>query len=119
MGICKMRTSVPRDPNDPDLQSFNPLFPKGSCFGEDGLIGPVNFIDLHPTIELHISKVITLTPSTLFFWRQSTKDGLYGLRLIWKCLASRVGLDNQPAHWCDYLIFAFLCGTFPLRKRAR
>jgi len=67
-----------KDPNDPDLQSFNPLFPKGSYFGEEGLIGPVNFFDLHPTIELHISKAITLTPSTLFFWRQSTKDGLYG-----------------------------------------
>jgi hypothetical protein len=66
------------DPNNPDLQSFNPLFPKGSYFGEDGQIGPVNFFDLHPTIELHISKAITLTPSTLFFWRQSTKDGLYG-----------------------------------------
>ena len=67
-----------KDPNNPDLQSFNPLFPKGSYFGEDGLIGPVNFFDLHPTIELHVSKAITLMSSTLFFWRQSTKDGLYG-----------------------------------------
>jgi hypothetical protein len=67
-----------KDPNNPDLQSFNPLFPKGSYFGEEGLIGPVNFFDLHPTIDLHISKAITLVPSTLFFWRQSTEDGLYG-----------------------------------------
>ena len=67
-----------KDPNNPDLQSFNPLFPKGAYFGEDSLIGPVNFFDLHPTAELHISKAFTLMPSTLFFWRQSTNDGLYG-----------------------------------------
>ena len=67
-----------KDPNNPDLQSFNPLFPKGAYFGEDSLIGPVNFFDLHPTAELHISRAFTLMPSTLFFWRQSTNDGLYG-----------------------------------------
>jgi hypothetical protein len=40
-----------RDPNDPALQTFNPLFPKGKYFGEAGLIGPVNLINLHPSLK--------------------------------------------------------------------
>ena len=68
-----------KDPTNPDLQSFNPLFPKGAYFGEESLLGPVNFMDLHPSADLHFSRKLTLTPAVDFFWRQSTKDGLYGV----------------------------------------
>ena len=46
-------TSGDRDPSRALLQSFNPLFPRGAYFGENQLIGPVNHIDLHPSIDLH------------------------------------------------------------------
>jgi len=38
------------NPNDKDLQTFNPLFPKGKYFGELSLLGPYNLINLHPSI---------------------------------------------------------------------
>jgi hypothetical protein len=72
-------TSGDRDPSAPTLQSFNPLFPKGAYFGENQLIGPVNHIDLHPSVDLHPVQGVTLTPSWDFFWRESTKDGVYGV----------------------------------------
>jgi hypothetical protein len=40
LGLKADVTSGDRDPNDRDLQTFNPLFPKGAYFGETGLIGP-------------------------------------------------------------------------------
>ncbi|HJV35374.1 alginate export family protein [Geomonas sp.] len=66
-----------RDPNNPDLQTFNPLFPKGAYFSEDGLVGPVNFINVNPSVELHLPKNLTLTANWDFFWRESLHDGLY------------------------------------------
>ncbi len=65
------------DPADPDLQTFNPLFPKGAYFSEAGLIGPANFIDLNPSIDLHLAGSVTLTFNWDFFWRESTSDGIY------------------------------------------
>jgi len=65
------------NPNDPDLQTFNPLFPKGAYFSEAGLIGPANFIDLNPGLDLHPGDRLTLTLNWDIFWRESAGDGLY------------------------------------------
>ena len=70
-------TSGDRDPGDSDLQTFNALFPKGAYFSENGLIGPANHMDLHPSIELHPSGSITFTADAAFFWRESSRDGVY------------------------------------------
>lgn len=72
-------TSGDRDPNDPDLQTFNPLFPRGGYFAETGLIGPQNHIDLHPSLELHPTSKVTFTTDLDFFWRESSHDGVYGI----------------------------------------
>lgn len=72
-------TSGDKDPDDPTLQSFDPLFPKGAYFGENQLIGPVNHIDLHPSVDFRPFRRVTVSPSWLFFWRQSLQDGLYGV----------------------------------------
>jgi len=45
-----------QDPNNPNLNTFNALFPKGAYFSETGLIGPANIIDVHPGIELQLTK---------------------------------------------------------------
>lgn len=71
-------TSGDDDPNDPDLQTFNALFPRGAYFSETGLIGPANHIDLHPSLELSPTERLTLTFDWNFFWRESTSDGIYG-----------------------------------------
>jgi hypothetical protein len=71
-------TSGDRDPRDPDLETFNPLFPRGSHFGEIGLLGPVNHIDLHPSIDLHLLEGLLFWTDWAFFWRESADDGIYG-----------------------------------------
>jgi hypothetical protein len=65
------------DPSSQDLQTFNPLFPKGAYFSEAGLIGPANFIDLNPCLDFHLTNHLTLILDWDFFWRESTRDGLY------------------------------------------
>src|SRR5204863_6269040 len=72
LGLRADVTSGDRNPNDKDLQTFNPLFPKGAYFSETALIGPQNHIDVHPGIELHPTRTVTLNADVDFFWREST-----------------------------------------------
>jgi hypothetical protein len=65
------------DPADADLQTFNALFPKGKYFGEIGLLGPYNLINLHPTLEVNLSKEWTTSLAAVFYWRENTHDGIY------------------------------------------
>jgi hypothetical protein len=71
-------TSGDRNPNDPDLETFNPLFPRGAYFSETGLTGPANHIDLHPSLELKPTDQLKLTLDWAFFWRESARDAIYG-----------------------------------------
>src|SRR5690606_10364983 len=41
-----------RPPHCPDLQTFNPLFPRGAYFSQANLLGPLNHVDLHPALSL-------------------------------------------------------------------
>lgn len=77
LGVRADIASGDEDPANQDLQTFNPLFPKGSYFSEAALIGPANFIDLDPSLTLHPAERLTLTLDWDFFWRESTHDGLY------------------------------------------
>lgn len=79
LGLKADATSGDRNPNDKNLQTFNPLFPKGAYFSETGLIGPQNHIDLHPGITLHPTRTITLNGDVDFFWRENTHDGVYNV----------------------------------------
>jgi hypothetical protein len=77
LGLRADIASGDEDPANQDLQTFNPLFPKGAYFSEAGLIGPANFIDLNPCLDLHLTDSLTLVFDLDFFWRESTHDGLY------------------------------------------
>jgi hypothetical protein len=66
-----------RNPNDPNLETFNGLFPKGEYYTA-ALIGLTNVIDLHPYIELKLTNRVSFTVDWDFFWRESTRDGIYG-----------------------------------------
>lgn len=70
------------NPNNPDLQSFDPLFPKGAYFSENGLIGPSNFINVNPSLALHFPHELTLTANWDFFWRESIHDGIYNNAVV-------------------------------------
>ncbi|HEV2802265.1 MAG TPA: alginate export family protein [Pyrinomonadaceae bacterium] len=78
LGLKADVTSGDRNPADPNLQTFNALFPKGAYFGEIALVGPSNHIDLHPSLELRPAGALTLTAEATFFWRESLRDGIYG-----------------------------------------
>jgi hypothetical protein len=67
------------NPADPDLGTFNALFPKGAYFSDADLIGPANFMDLHPSVTLALTKRLSVTTDVDAFWRESLNDGVYGI----------------------------------------
>jgi hypothetical protein len=77
LGLRANVISGDRDPGERDLETFNPLFPKGKYFGEIGLIGPSNLINAHPSVTLHLSEMWTLQGAAVFYWRESLADGIY------------------------------------------
>lgn len=68
-----------RDSANANLQTFNPLFPKGAYFGQVAQVGPANLIDLHPVLAVHPTgnPGLTISAEWFFFWRASRGDGLY------------------------------------------
>ncbi len=79
LGLKADVTSGDGNPKNGDLQTFNPLFPRGAYFAETGLIGPQNHIDSHPSLELHPLERLTITTDLDFFWRESIHDGVYNI----------------------------------------
>ena len=67
------------DPNDRDVETFNPLFPKGKYFGELTPIGPANLIHVNPYITVLLTKRLRFSGSVGFYWRESFDDGVYAL----------------------------------------
>jgi hypothetical protein len=67
------------DPDDADLQTFNSLFPKRKYFGEMGVIGPYNLIDVHPSLGLQLTSKTALELAAVAYWRYSTNDGIYNM----------------------------------------
>ena len=78
LGLKADVTSGDENPNDSDLETFNPLFPRGSYFGEPALIGPANHIDVHPQLDLALRKNVILILDWDCFWRENTHDGICG-----------------------------------------
>jgi hypothetical protein len=63
---------------DDELNTFNPLFPRGAYFGLAALIGPANLVDVHPALIVRAGKKVTLSTDYDVFWRYSNNDGIYG-----------------------------------------
>ena len=60
------------DPGSKTMGSFNPLFPTGLFFGvlADTGPGPINFMDLHPKIEMDLTHGISWSVDWIFQWRE-------------------------------------------------
>ncbi|GAB3584558.1 alginate export family protein [Hymenobacter daeguensis] len=85
--LLQLRTeyiSGDQNRDNPDLQTFNPLFPKGAYFGQAALIGPANLFDLHPVLTLYPARTddFALSFDWDFFWRASSADGLYSVPYV-------------------------------------
>jgi hypothetical protein len=82
-----------------NLQTFNPLFPSGEYFNLLNPVGPLNLIDLHPTLDLYAGEKVTLSFDWDFFWRENLGDGVY--RISGVPLRTGVGggryVGNSPA----------------------
>lgn len=65
------------DPADPDLGTFNPIFPRGNYFSEAAVLGPRNFFNIHPFVTMRPTEAWSLTADMNFFWRLDTNDGVY------------------------------------------
>ncbi len=59
--------------------TFQALFPKGSYFGEDALIGPANFFDVHPSLAIEPIERLSLAVDWVALWRQTLADGIYNV----------------------------------------
>lgn len=77
LGLKAAIASGDRNPDDRDLQTLNPLFPRGNYFTEASLLGPQNFIDLHPCLRLQPTERWAVDLGFDFYWRQSLDDGIY------------------------------------------
>lgn len=77
LGLSANIASGDTDPDDADLQTFNPMYPRGNYFSELALLGPRNFYNLHPFLTLNPSERITVTSDVDFFWRLRSEDGIY------------------------------------------
>ena len=81
LGLRADATSGDRDPNDRRLQTFNPLFPGTAYSDTIGLIGAANSLALNPNLRFPVSERWTVSAGMAFFWRQSTRDGIYGINV--------------------------------------
>jgi Alginate export len=83
----KPRFSVKADISSGDhpasntLSTFNPLFPKGDYFGVLATTGPgpLNFIDVHPHVEIALPHNVAASFDWIVQWRQSLDDGVYNV----------------------------------------
>ncbi len=100
IGLRANIASGDTNPNDNRLDTFNALFPAGNYFGEIGLLGQSNFMNLYPRVEFKLPRRISLTLDTMFYWRQSTRDGIYnpaGVLLRPGNLSKERYVGTQPA----------------------
>jgi hypothetical protein len=67
------------DPNDPELGTLNPYFPRGKYFASQSPIGPRNLIHIRPSIVLYPHKDVEVALSASAYWRQTTGDGIYAM----------------------------------------
>jgi hypothetical protein len=81
LGLKTEIISGDKNKNDGQLQTFNPLFPKGAYFGLAALIGPSNLMDIHPSLSLNFTQNLSWDIDYDMFWRHSVNDGLYAVNV--------------------------------------
>ncbi|UPG92788.1 alginate export family protein [Luteibacter aegosomatissinici] len=67
------------DPDDPRLETLNPLFPNGKYFGALSPIGPRNLIHVRPSVSVYPGRDVALSLTAVGYWRESTADGIYAI----------------------------------------
>lgn len=107
-------TSGDKNPLDRRLETFNPLFASPNAYsGLVSLISPFNSTAFVPSLELSLSKKVSLKFDDASFWRTSDRDALYG-----SPDAQRTGglsraryVGNQPSAQIIYRVNRYLSWT--------
>jgi hypothetical protein len=81
LGVRVFGTSGDRDPLEPELNSFDPLFPGIAYSGRAALLGPTNLITIAPALGFSPHRRFRITTDWASFWRTSTQDGIYGINV--------------------------------------
>lgn len=76
-GLRAVAFSGNQNPGDDTLGTFNSLNEKGPYFSYGEWFARRNLIAVQPSVQLNFTKHLSFTPNTAFFWRESTRDGLY------------------------------------------
>jgi hypothetical protein len=77
MGIQLDAASGNKNPNNHQLNTFNPLFPNGYYVTLAGYTGYVNFIHLKPSVTVHPTQGLQLMAAIGMQWRETTADAVY------------------------------------------
>ena len=69
------------NPSSHTLGTFYPIFPKGNYFGVLATTGPgpINFMDIHPEVDIDASHGVSISADWIFQWRKSLLDGVYSV----------------------------------------
>ncbi len=81
IGLRADITSGDKNPNDGHLETFNPLFPGTTYSDTIGLLGAANSLALFPNLRIAPMGKLTMTVGSAFFWRESARDGAYGINV--------------------------------------
>ena len=65
------------NPNDKELNTFNPLYPNLSYFEEAAILAPQNFFNLDPNLSIQPLESVRFSVDWNFFWRLSKNDAVY------------------------------------------
>ena len=76
-GLRAVAFSGDQSTSDRTLGTFNSLNEKGPYFTYAELFARRNLIAVQPSVELHLTKNLSLIPNAAFYGRESTSDGLY------------------------------------------
>jgi len=78
-GLRAVAFSGNQNPAGDTLGTFNSLNEKGPYFSYAEWFARRNLIAVQPSVQLNLTRKLSFTPNTAFFWRESTRDGLYSL----------------------------------------
>lgn len=77
LGLKAQYISGDRDSTDNQLNTFDPIYPKGAYFGLSPIIGPKNLTNLHVYSKINPVKDLTVSLEYIYFWRNSREDAVY------------------------------------------
>jgi hypothetical protein len=78
-GLRALALSGDQNPSSRTLGTFNSIYEKGPYFSYAELFARRNLVAVQPSANLNLTKTVSLLFNPAFYWRESTRDGLYNI----------------------------------------